>query len=301
MSRSVWKRILAAYLLRKTRTCLCQESEARCLAEGIPSGLPRCNGSPWPSNASTRPALFTNDIETTTIPFTASNAARRPRRAGGAETSAILLARLPPDRRLPRPGCAHRPHAPRSPPRATGVLAVGQGEELSGAAGRGCLTPKGSPGNLPPEDRAGVRGGPALGPSPPAPSEAVHDALGQFSRDLGIAYQVREPTWKTCWATPRPAMLIPRPAPVGCCGAGARAAKGRRGGTLGNCGGRAAGWTPAAEQVAAIVRGRVGRAGRPRLLETHKEQAVSLAPRLDNANLKGLLRRVLHRIFGDGR
>jgi geranylgeranyl diphosphate synthase type II len=117
----------------------------------------------------------------------------------------------------------------------------------------------------------------------------VHSVLGRFSESLGIAYQIRDDLEDLDSAAdlqqPRPSLPL------------AVAFERVRGGDKALLERLWLGSSPSVDE-ARVVLDSVDAAGRCRqLLEAYKEQAVRSLPELRNASLKGLLRRVIGKIF----
>ena len=121
--------------------------------------------------------------------------------------------------------------------------------------------------------------------------EQVHEVLRQYSESLGIAYQIRDDLDDL--RSPHKDELLQRRAALDPPGPGA--GEGDRGETGGRrsqaaYGLRAYSLQPLLPEVEAAAW---------RLLEAYKSQAIGSLIALKNANLKGLLRRVIGKMFND--
>ncbi len=176
------------------------------------------------------------------------------------------------------------------------TLSVGQGEEL-----RWCLDRK----PMKPLDVVEIfrrKTAPAfeialrLGAAYGGGSETLHQALADYSRSLGIAYQIRDDLDDLRQAVE--AGQPPEPRPTILWALAHKEAKGPRKQEIANA------WTGAEDAIgpASIYRLfaelEVEDSGR-QLLDAYKDEAIRALRLLDNANVKGLLRRTLGKIFND--
>jgi geranylgeranyl diphosphate synthase type II len=128
--------------------------------------------------------------------------------------------------------------------------------------------------------------------------DTIHDALARYSEALGIAYQIRdeledEAADASTTTTPRPSLLLA----VGRERAGSRAAPETVDLLSRACAGQTADLSPAAVRAALVEVGASDRCRR--LFESYKDEAIRSLVELENASLKGLLRRVVGKIFND--
>ncbi|MCU0915072.1 MAG: polyprenyl synthetase family protein [Planctomycetes bacterium] len=121
--------------------------------------------------------------------------------------------------------------------------------------------------------------------------EQVHEALRRYSESLGIAYQIRDdlddlraPRREELFDGARPSILLALAQEKAAEAGGERR---EAGGRLPACGLQPAAFSPDVEAAAW------------RLLEAYKSQAIGSLIALKNASLKGLLRRVIGKIFND--
>ncbi len=176
------------------------------------------------------------------------------------------------------------------------TLAIGQGEEL-----RWCLDPKA----MKPIDVVEIfrrKTAPAfeialrLGAAYGGASKTLHQALADYSRSLGIAYQIRDDLddLRQCVEAGKP----PEPRPTILWALAHSAAKGPRKHEI------ASAWTGAGEAIEPAALYRLfaeldAEADGRQLLDAYKDEAIRALRMLDNANVKGLLRRTLGKIFND--
>jgi len=121
--------------------------------------------------------------------------------------------------------------------------------------------------------------------------EQVHEALRRYSESLGIAYQIRDdlddlrsPRKDELLDGTRPSVLLALAQEKAAEAGGERR---EAGGRPPACGRQPAAFPPDVEAAAW------------RLMEAHKAQAIGSLMALKNAGLKGLLRRVIGKIFND--